>query len=378
MSLFLRPLCASLILVMVGSCPLTTDEQGIANEVQTRRDRVSSGHIASQIASGSYTIDSLSDDMYRWWVQDGLAAQNAAIENFVNLMQQAKQNAQKSDWLSVILGWLDLMLGAIGDEVAVLAEANSALENALNTWQTAAQNTDGDFLTAAEQFRAQLPTKLTTQLTAVDDFINGLRNIPADQRDTGLLAAYSQVTDIIATTSSYRSAFNQHYVSFLKGAGLDSHFYYSWNAGNSAGRNAVWRLTPNGLDACTVANFVHDLNVGCVSTKTPGFEKLTQSVEVTVNQGPAVGLELSCDDLELSHYTGCWIQGLWRNDGNCYTVYQQARVIDSYWPPSQVTDFCKNVISSSSTYAACNPIGFDGVANCQKDPNLYSCESVTV
>ena len=203
---------------MVGSCPLTTDEQGIANEVQTRRDRVSSGHIASQIASGSYTIDSLSDDMYRWWVQDGLAAQNAAIENFVNLMQQAKQNAQKSDWLSVILGWLDLMLGAIGDEVAVLAEANSALENALNTWQTAAQNTDGDFLTAAEQFRAQLPTKLTTQLTAVDDFINGLRNIPADQRDTGLLAAYSQVTDIIATTSSYRSAFNQHYVSFLKGA----------------------------------------------------------------------------------------------------------------------------------------------------------------
>lgn len=373
----LQVFSASLFFLVAAGCPLTDEETQIANYIKQREDRVTSGEIATQIAANTYTADSLSNDMYRWWVQIGLAGQNSAIENFVNLMQDAKQKAQKADWLSVVNGWLGQILGAIGPEVAVLAKANAALSAALHTWQTAAGSGDGDFLTLAMQFRADLPTQETTQLLLVDNFINEVKNIPATDYDVGLLAAYSQVTKVIASTISYRRAFNEYYIRFLEGANMgDLAFYYSWNAGGSGGKpkNVIWTLTPGGLAACTVANFVHDLNLGCVSTQTPGFENITTGVQISVNQGPAVGLQLSCSDLDRKKFTGCWVQGQLINNGNCITVYEQAKGA-SGWPPQEVTDFCTNMITSTTSYTACNPDGDSGPANCQHNPNLYSCEA---
>lgn len=252
------------------------------------------------------------------------------------------------------------------------------MKTALETYKTAAEDGDGDFLSMAMKFRAQLPTKQTTQLRAVDNFVNAIRNIPKANYNAGLLAAYSQVTKIIASTISYRLAFNQYYISFLKGAKLgDPAFYYSWNAGGYGSgkpRNIIWTTTPGGLDACTVANFVSELNLGCVSKQTPGFANLTSAVQITVNQGPGSGIRLSCDDLNPKKFTGCWIQGrlLPNSNANCFTVAQQASVHS--WPPQQVKDFCSNTISSTSSYTACNYDGYSqGPAACQKNANLYSC-----
>jgi len=374
----LRALCVFLYIFSArGSCPATDEEKQIADYVKERQSRVASGEIAKQIAAGTYTSDSLSNDMYRWWVQIGLASHNVAIENFVNLMQKAKEKAEKSDWLSVFLGWLGLIIGAAGEEVELLAKAVEAMKTALETWKTAAEGQEGsDFLTVAINFRAQLPTKETTQLRVVDDFINEVRNIPKTQHAKGLLAAYQLVTKVIASTISYRKAFNQYYFSFLSGAKLgDLAFYYSWNAPNGNVKNRIWATTPSGLDACTVANFVRNLNLGCVSRSTPGLEKLTNAVQVTVNQGPGAGIRLDCGNLDLKSFTGCWIQGrlLSKDNSNCFTVYQQAR--SSYgWPSSDVKDFCNNMISSSSSYTACGYDGyFQGPAACAHNANLYSC-----
>merc|ERR1712100_895166 len=237
----------------------------------------------------------------------------------------------------------------------------------------------GDFIEMEMKFRAELPTKQTTQLLAVDNFINEIRNIPKAQHDAGLLAAYSKVTKIIESTISYCLAFNQYYLSFLKGAKMgDLAFYYSWNVagyGRGKPKNITWTTTPRGLDACTVANFVYELNLGCVSKNTPGFKDLSTGVQITVNQGPAVGLQLSCANLSPESFTGCWIQGRHypKSNGNCKMLYQQSRNLPG-WPSQEAKDFCSNTITPSSSYTACNYNGYSpGPPSCQRNMNLHSC-----
>jgi len=261
----------------------------------------------------------------------------------------------------------------------VLATATSAFRNAVTTWKTAAGGGDGDFLSMAMKFRAQLPTQETTQVCIVDNYIDALREIPSADCGAALVGASMQVAQIILSTLSYRVAFNQYYFQFLTGAKMgDLACYYSYNAGSVRGdgcpKNIIWTTTPSGLNACTVANFVKELNLGCVSTHTPGLEKLTTGVQITVNTGPGNGLHLSCANLGLKSYKGCWLYGrlVSKSNANCFTLYFQARGAIGQWPTKEVKDFCANMIQLTSSYTACNHNGLYIAPVTCKD-NLQTC-----
>lgn len=268
-------------------------------------------------------------------------------------MSEAKHVADKKSWLSVVFGWVDVMLEALDPEFDLLKIAISALEKGIETYRTLAEGAEGDFLTAAMDFRKQLPTKMTTQLLMVDNFINAVRE--SSDQDNTLLQAYSQVTKLIAKTSSYRRAFNEYHVAFLNGTDLgDTAFYYSINALHQSPENVIWCPTPAGLDSCTVANFVHDLNYGCVSPQTPGLEHISMGVQLVINAGTGIGVQFACSAYTNPEFsTGCWWRGRLLHGSDCDRLVNQLKSWDlTWWPNAAVDAFCNTGIGPSTVYTA--------------------------
>lgn len=352
----------------VASYPLTQQEQIIAKFVKTREDRVASGDISSEISARTYTVDSLQSEMLTWWVDINLVGQSAAIEQFVSLMQDAKEVADKKSWFSVVSGWIDVVIAALSPEFDLIQLANDALKQSVETLQTAAEqaeNEQSDFFKAAMSFREALPTETTKSFAAVDGFINGVREVTSDP-DGALLQAYSQVTQLIAKTNSFRRSFNQYYLSFLKGALLapgDATFdYFIDHDGNSA---IAWPGTPRGLDACTVADYLHQLNLGYVSSQTPGFEDIDMRVIYIIPTPYAdendYGVRYSCSNYEsLDQAIDCWVEGSpeHRVGTDCDELANKVRKWGSEWPKGQtwptdgVKDFCSEGIGPSTKYMA--------------------------
>lgn len=297
--------------------------------IQEREQLLQSGQIAHQIEMGHYTVESLEEELYQHWVQVGLADQRAAINDFVIVFQNAHQKALKANFLSALFGWLDLLIGICDSVLDTLIQpAVSAIENGINTWKAAAgAGPSSDFLGAALEFQAELPTKEQKQLALVDNFTNTLRNVPKRNYNAALLAAYGFVTKIVGATISYRGAFNQYYMRFLDGVGLLDPFYWSYarvSATNPAGdeclnvptcQSILWRGTPDGLDACTLVNYFWKMNMGCISPQTPGLENMSRQLHICPgdtqehwNICPVY--DCATADCATPKYAGCWLRGM--------------------------------------------------------------------
>jgi hypothetical protein len=368
-------------------CPYVKQEDDMENYLNQRDSLYYSGEIQKQIAEGRYTADTLSSDMYRWWVQDSLANHAAAIDQFTTLMQSAKDKVKKDKWTEVVLAWADALEGAVPG-VSVITKAIFAYKAAVTTWKAAVSTPTGDFLSCALQFRSQLPTQQTTQLLAVNNFINGIKELDSSQYRAGLLEGYWAVTQIIKSTMSYRVLFNQYYSKFLEGAGLEQPWLHLQIESKDKKPNRIAVTVPGGVDSCTVANFLVSTNEGCVSAGTPGLEGLKVDVQiVSMNWGWPYQLMYDCSNLDLNAYWGCFSFGgpaydhkvLPRDDSNCQTQYKVAtddlKSKGKQWPPQEANDFCTSMITSKTKYYGCNyAVNGAGAATCsQFSLNDKSC-----
>merc|ERR1711871_1241385 len=83
----------------------------------------------------------------------------------------------------------------------------------------------------------------------------------------------------------------------------------------------LWRPIPKGLDACTITEFFDDLNQGCISKRTPGFEDMEMRVALDAPLGggspfSGAGFQLKCSNLDMrtkQALTGCWVNPQGRN-----------------------------------------------------------------
>jgi hypothetical protein len=350
----------------VPACPLTDEEQQVADTVRDRRCRVSSGKIAKQIERGTYQLSDLETDMYAWWVQLPLADQGRAIDDFVNLMQDAKDQGEKKDFTDIVDGWVDVIMEVVPAD-DLIKTAVAAAKEVIKTWKTLANDEpDPSFFGAARKFRQELPSTETTKLRIVDNFMDALRDIHGPSQNKALLAAYQTVTDLIEATPSYRTSYNQYYLRYLDSqSNLDPDFRYVYGGTKESGvhQGMFWRVTPEGLNGCTIANEIFDINKGCIGpSKTPGFGRMKRSVQAMF-VGPTDGLRLDCDNLALDAWTGCW---LWTNGptdyqdkseplngcGVQYLNMKESGLFDN-WPPQEVKDFCSHG-NHGEDYIACN------------------------
>lgn len=349
-----------------SQCPATFEEEKIANYTAKRRALVASGNIAQDISDGHYTADTLQTEMIEWWVNHQIVAHATAISIFRDLMTSAKAIVPKSNFLSIALGWIGAIAGVCtGEGEKVIAKAVTVMSQGLTTWQTYVSNTpdDADFLAAAMRFESILPDSQVTSLSIVSDFITEIRNLSPEDYQKGLLAAYNHVTKVIDSTTSKRKAFNQYYMSFVDGANLgDNAFYYNWDHDVESETTIMWRATPSGLDACTIANCVSDINEGCVTSSTPGLEQMERKVQIIVDISVGYSLQYDCSNIDdVDAYTGCWVLDNYRNISDhkdlCDNIRQRADDwLPDEWPVFVVSQFsfCPAGILTGDKYKACN------------------------
>eukprot|EP00927_Polykrikos_kofoidii_P079857 TRINITY_DN76693_c0_g1_i1.p1 TRINITY_DN76693_c0_g1~~TRINITY_DN76693_c0_g1_i1.p1 ORF type:complete len:421 (+),score=45.97 TRINITY_DN76693_c0_g1_i1:176-1438(+) len=319
-------LCAMAVLPGgCATCPLTKQEQEIAEYIARREHRYSDGTIQQQISDGSYTADSLSIDMYRWWVQLGLGNQRDAIDQFQTTIEAAgkeiKQPAHSIDWVGVALGLMDLIAKVCVPEASkVISSAISAISKGIDTWKKfavsaaapSAQGGSKDFLKAAMKWRDTLPTVTTNQLLMVDTFINEIKSIGK----SALLPGYKFVTDLIKSTMSYRYVLNSYYIAFLKSSipkPTNAFFVTSFDSMSSQSlsfQKLLWSSTQQGQDGCTIVEELMNINENCIGPKTPGFQNSSWKVLLAYGEhgSPSLwyGLQYDCNNLAPNAYEGCW------------------------------------------------------------------------
>ena len=350
---------------MLTTCKKTAEEADVAEYVNTRNQRVRDGTIKKQIESGTYTADSLSSDLYMWWVQRGLANHGIAIQQFVDLMQRAKEKAAKKDWLSIVTSWLGLLLDVLSPLIKEGAEliktGLQAVKEGLSTYGTlAGDESSGDFLKAAMNWRGKLPTQRTTSLLMIDKLVNAVRNVPKAKQTDGILQGYNAATKLIAASQSLRTIFNSYYLTYLTSVYSGKPFPFTFTSSNIERKRpsqlAIWTPTPSGLDPCTVADYVYKLNEKCIKrgSSTNSLSTLGFKVQLDM-QGIGQGLGFDCSNLALEDYEGCWFQQKWykKSVGTCVSMFHQLKQIaGTRWPTPEAKSFCRDGFTSS--FSACN------------------------
>ena len=197
---------SSVDMVEVSGCPLTEEEANIAEYVAERNTRIQGGDIKRQIEAKTYTVDSLSLEIYQWWVQLGLAGQRSSIAQFVQIMRISKAQSPSPSFVNVALGWLRKAFdAATGGQFALIEGAIDKLKAFAQSLEAALEKSaakpGADFLQAATDFVVALPTQETRQLLYVDGFISAVRNVTGPNSTAALLEAYQLGTNLITTTA---------------------------------------------------------------------------------------------------------------------------------------------------------------------------------
>merc|ERR1719221_1595399 len=250
-----------------ASCPLTPEEDYLAKYVDERGKLTSDGTIARQIRDGTYTADSLSLEMYTWWVQLGIASHGAAIENFVSMFQVAgmkKESVPAKEWTKIVEAWTVPMVTISSKLDASVQRLFSILQTAITSWRTAAlaladpkQGGSTDFMKVAQKWRAYLPNRHTKSLLMVHEFITELKTNNSPKR---LTSAYELLTLLLKSTQSYRYLFNQYYVHYLRGTVPHNAFFFASNIREGflklfrtrVSHSALWTPAPAGANGCTI------------------------------------------------------------------------------------------------------------------------------
>eukprot|EP00929_Paragymnodinium_shiwhaense_P049365 TRINITY_DN24903_c0_g1_i1.p1 TRINITY_DN24903_c0_g1~~TRINITY_DN24903_c0_g1_i1.p1 ORF type:complete len:420 (+),score=58.52 TRINITY_DN24903_c0_g1_i1:58-1317(+) len=309
-----------------AACPETREEQDVKSYVARRAKLVEDGSLAAQIRAGTYTADSLSLEMYEWWVQLGLSNHGTAIDNFVAMVEESgmpHQQPPSKDWSPLVNDWVFVMMSVIDSVSPVLSSLAGIVHVGMLTYQTAAlacadpsQGGSSEFLAAAQKWRAELPSRETSHLLMIHDFINDLKTNNTAAR---LLPAYEFVTKLIDATQSYRLLFNGYYVAYLQASVPNQEFFvaamvrkgsWPWEKPEVTLR-AIWPAAPPGLDSCTLEKRVLQANDGCVDQSTPMLKRFaTRALVINVAYDSTgyqtwQGLAYPCDDIDNNATAWC-------------------------------------------------------------------------
>ena len=127
---------SSVDMVEVSGCPLTEEEANIAEYVAERNTRIQGGDIKRQIEAKTYTVDSLSLEIYQWWVQLGLAGQGSSIAQFVQIMRTSKAQSPSPSFVNVALGWPRKGFdAATGGQFALIEDASTSSRPSPSLWR---------------------------------------------------------------------------------------------------------------------------------------------------------------------------------------------------------------------------------------------------
>jgi hypothetical protein len=335
------------------SCPRTSEEGDVYNYVQHRNSRYKNGTIAEQIKKGTYTIDSLQNDIYEWHVNRQLWDQSLAISQLHDLVSKAKMvaDAKKSTWLALVKDWIGQIIAKLAADITDNPEMKDIVSNlvaGLNALMSKASDCTGQFLEAAMQWRADLPSQNTKSLLWVDNFINGIRNKPAL-----LLKGYDTVTKLISSTTSMRHSLNNYYIGFandtLSAFPQTLYAMQQVGAGGVVGQpvHPQFPIVPQGLDACTVAKFFWKTNSKCLDAKSVWDLHVTVPVVAENVHTPKGVLVYSCSDL--SHFKNCYYGNLFlsSSDARCQKLKNEPHFNMAGFPNTQDRSYCANGFTSS-------------------------------
>jgi len=245
--------------------------------VGERDEWLESGLIAKEIRANTYDVNSLESEMYQWWVQKCLSNEQAAINTFVLLMQGSQAHAAPSELPSLVLAWTGIVATVAGlPEFAPIAQLTAILNTGMSTYNAMAKEAEGrsqSFMGAAMDFQSTLPTKQTSALTMVSEFVNSIR---ANYSEETLLHAYRFVTRLIGKSHSYRFAFNRYYNTFKRSAmpGPSLANYFVRNTEFDTGEvieRLLFSVSPQGIMACEVIQKFMEINGHCFNATTPGI-----------------------------------------------------------------------------------------------------------
>ena len=150
---------SSVAMVEVSGCPLTEEEANIAEYVAERNTRIQGGDIKRQIEAKTYTVDSLSLEIYQWWVQLGLAGQRSSIAQFVQIMRTSKAQSPSPSFVNVALGWLRKAFdAATGGQFALI-------EGAIDKLKAFAQSLEAALKKSAAKPGADFPRRFNIDVS---------------------------------------------------------------------------------------------------------------------------------------------------------------------------------------------------------------------
>jgi len=303
------------------ACPRTKQEEDIATYVALRAKSFADGSIKKQIQKGLYTVDSLSLEMYTWWVQLGLASHGEAIDNFVTMLQDAgmeQQQVPSKNWGPIISGWIFPMLMIANILLPSVMPAFFIIQTGLLSYQTIAmamadpdQGGSTDFLKAAMRWRASLPDRTTNHLLMIHNFTNAIRD---NYSDDMLLEAYDAVTKLINGTQSFRHVLNAYYVTYLNSATNASNGIHPVvnvkqkiiGGPLEVESGVLWPAAPWKLKGCVMADALMRENNECIDSNTPVLGELWYQPLLFFSSVHTAAFAYSCNSLGLDDYTGCW------------------------------------------------------------------------
>lgn len=393
MRLFLLGLISGLHCYQVSaSCAATKEEHQVRQYVERRVALVADGTLKKQIEAGTYDADSLSLEMYEWWVQLGLSSHGLAIDSFVNMITNAGSPQQKppsKDWAPLISQWAYPIMN-IADQVSpMVSPLFGIIYLGVLSYQTAAlaaadpsQGGSTDFLRAAERWRSELPSETTSHLLMIHDFINNLKN---DDMKNRLVPAYDLVTKLINATQSYRQVYNAYYMAYLNHtvphkdiwtSAMVYQGYWPWEK-TSVTQRTLWAPTPAGLDGCVLKQDVMAANGFCIDASTPAMGKYVgKALLINVVYDSAgfrtwQGLEYACDEIDIARHGNTQI-GCIKADGKRYSTTDKdddGNLICTNWrlaEDKQTTVFeqlraaCAKPIDGATEVVTYNYVNFTG------------------